>query len=144
MSNKFENAAAAEAFMMAGKSTVTLKSAASGVHFTFKIDKAKDADLFFAKVLTGSDNSWNGDWMFIGTIRPMSHTGGFQLNAGKKGRQSAISFKALQFTLNCLRAEQIPNMLEIWHEGQCGMCRKPLTDPTSIELGLGPVCRAKL
>ena len=142
MSNKFETAKAALDFITAGKATVSLKSLRTGKHFTFKIDQAKDnKDMFFVKVLNGSDNSWTGDWMFLGTIFSTSAP---TLRAGKKGRPDAPSFKALEWTLENLLRGAISDELEIWHEGQCGMCRKPLTDPTSIEIGLGPICRAKL
>ena len=143
MTNKFENPADALTFMTAGKCTVTLKSLRTDTHFTFKINAPKDNDtVLFVKVLTGSDNSWNGDWSFIGTI--FISTDGLSFRAGRKGCPDAPSFKAMTFTLNCLRADMIPNMLEIWHEGQCGMCGKPLTHPTSIASGLGPICAGKV
>jgi len=30
--------------------------------------------------------------------------------------------------------------IEVWHSGECSRCGRKLTDPTSIEGGLGPVC----
>jgi len=32
--------------------------------------------------------------------------------------------------------------VEIFHMGSCAKCGKPLTDATSIEVGLGPICRS--
>lgn len=32
--------------------------------------------------------------------------------------------------------------VDIFHMGSCAKCGKPLTDATSIEIGLGPVCRS--
>lgn len=31
-----------------------------------------------------------------------------------------------------------------YHHGRCGYCRKELSDPESIRLGIGPTCRKKL
>jgi hypothetical protein len=31
---------------------------------------------------------------------------------------------------------------DIFHMGKCAKCGKPLTDATSIEIGVGPVCRS--
>lgn len=32
------------------------------------------------------------------------------------------------------------NRIELWHHGECSMCGRALTDPKSIERGIGPVC----
>lgn len=34
----------------------------------------------------------------------------------------------------------LPNIDRLWHEGRCSACGRRLTDPESIERGLGPVC----
>jgi hypothetical protein len=34
----------------------------------------------------------------------------------------------------------LPNFIEIWHEGRCGKCGRTLTVPDSIANGLGPEC----
>jgi len=39
------------------------------------------------------------------------------------------------------RMDVVENGVEIMHIGKCIKCGKPLTDATSIEIGLGPVCR---
>lgn len=33
--------------------------------------------------------------------------------------------------------------VEFWHEGQCGVCARKLTDPESIKRGIGPECAKK-
>ena len=38
----------------------------------------------------------------------------------------------------------LQDFVEIWHEGKCGKCGRPLTVPSSIENGLGPSCLKKL
>jgi hypothetical protein len=71
----FTDAKTALDFIFAGKARVTLTSKVSGNSFTFKIDAPKDRatgetdrSILFVKVLNGPDNSWDGDWMFIGFI----------------------------------------------------------------------------
>jgi hypothetical protein len=39
---------------------------------------------------------------------------------------------------------QLPDSMEVYHHTKCGMCSRPLTDPLSIEIGIGPDCRKKL
>ena len=37
----------------------------------------------------------------------------------------------------------MPAELEVWHQGSCGKCGRPLTVPESIASGIGPVCASK-
>ena len=38
--------------------------------------------------------------------------------------------------------EQMYKVAEFYHTGRCLKCNRELTDATSIEYGLGPICRA--
>lgn len=38
----------------------------------------------------------------------------------------------------------LPPAIHVYHEGRCGVCGRPLIDPESILLGIGPICRGKL
>lgn len=138
----FETATEALDFIFSGKAVVTLTSAASGTHFTFKVSE-KDGEIFFVKHLFGSDNSWNGDWAFLGFVKAQGGVPTSCLIAGKKGKPDAPSFKALSWTLAQLNRGNIPAELTIQHNDSCGACGRELTDPDSVRLGLGPVCRGR-
>lgn len=138
----FTNAADALTFIFGGKSRFTLTSTVSGKSFTFRVDAPKDREtgqidhsIRFVKVLNGPDNSWNGDWLFLGFIRE-----GGGLAGGRKGHPDAPSFRALDWTLEQLAAGSIPSALEIRHEGKCCRCGRTLTVPSSIDTGIGPEC----
>ena len=142
----FTDAKTAHDFILAGKSRFTLTSTVSGNSFTFKLDAPKDREtgevdrsILFVKVLNGPDNSWDGDWLFLGFIR-----NGGSLAGGKKGHPNAASFRALDWTLNHLAAGNLPETLEIRHEGKCGRCARALTVPASIDSGFGPECITKI
>ena len=135
----FETATEALDFIFSGKAVVTLTST-SGTHFTFKLSQSDDERVFFVKHLFGSDNSWNGDWAFLGIVFDNNHS---RLVAGKKGKSNADSFKALAWTLQHLAAGSVPEALTIQHNDACGRCGRDLTDPVSVALGLGPICRGK-
>jgi hypothetical protein len=146
----FTDATAALDFMLAGKSRFTLTSKVSGTSFTFKVDAPKnretgevDRSILFVKVLTGPNNSWDGDWDFIGFIRPQTgiHP---TLVGGKKGKPRSPSFIAMDWTLHMLQHGEIPEALEIRHEGKCGRCGRTLTRPDSIDSGFGPECSSKV
>lgn len=143
----FTDAKSALDFIFAGKSRFTLTSTVSGNSFTFKVDAPKDREtnevdrsILFVKVLNGPDNSWNGDWLFLGFIRE----GTSGLAGGKKGHPDAPSFRALDWTIRQLAAGKLPDTLEVRHEGQCGRCGRALTVPSSIDSGFGPHCAAQL
>jgi len=140
----FTEANTALDFIFAGKARFTLTSKVSGKSFTFKVDAPKnretgetDRSILFVKVLNGPNNAWDGDWLFLGFIRPDNS---FRLAGGKKGHPEAPSFRAMDWTLNQLFEGKIPETLEIRHEGKCGRCGRALTRPESIDSGFGPEC----
>lgn len=144
----FTDANTALDFILAGKSRFTLTSKVSGNSFTYKVDAAKnsetgeaDHNMFFVKVLNGPNNAWDGDWMYLGFIR---RDRSYCISGGKKGHPDAPSFRALDWTLNQLAAGNLPESLEIRHEGQCGRCGRALTVPASIDSGFGPHCATQL
>ena len=138
----FTTATEALDFIFSGKAKPTLTSA-SGNHFTFKIDAGKDDDIFFVKVLNGPDNSWNGDWQFIGFVKAVAGIPTSCLLAGKKGHPNSTSFKALSWALAHLNRGDIPADLTIQHNDKCGACGRELTDPVSVATGLGPICAGR-
>ena len=133
--HKITNTKEALKFMFAGKSIITFLNSQSGNRFTFKVKQAKDSNLFFVSVLTSPDT-----YTYIGTCVEGNY---------KHGKKSSItkdaqSVKVFEFMLNRLKTDDLPDFLEVWHEGHCGKCGKRLTVPSSILNGLGPECIKKL
>jgi len=122
-------------YMFAGKSVVTFLNSQSGNRFTFKIKSVKNSNLFFVSVLTSPDN-----YSYIGTCVEG------QYKHGKKSKliKDSQSVKVCEFMLNRIKTDNLPDFLEVWHEGNCGKCGRRLTVPSSIENGLGPECIKRL
>ena len=140
----FTTVADAKDFILGGNAIVTLTSEKTGKHFTFKIKEKKEEglagrNLSFVRVLAGPDNTSFDESLHIGFIPSI----GCKLIAGKKGKPDAPSFKALAWVLNHLEAGVFPANCKIQHEGRCSMCSRRLTDPVSIERGVGPECFSK-
>jgi hypothetical protein len=139
--HRITDATQALQYMLAGKATVSLKSAKSGDHLTYRVTKPKpslskpNGPSHFVKVRTGNDFAYLG---FIGKDGAFVH--------GKKADLPADSLqaKAFRWAVDQLRAKQLPDKLEVWHEGRCGRCNRPLTDPASIASGIGPDCASKM
>lgn len=125
----------ARTFALAGNATLTLVSVRTGMRFTYKIRQCQDkADLWFVNLLRGPDNE--ADFSYLGTIRP----NGFA--HGKRSNVSAVapSAQGFRWFWAQIGAQQLPDTLEVWHEGRCGRCGRKLTVPESVAKGFGPEC----
>jgi len=57
----------------------------------------------------------------------------------------AANFRAFDWLTRRLRqGAALPAGVEVWHDGCCGRCGRRLTDPGSVERGIGPERRGKL
>ena len=129
MGKKLNNSYAMK-FIFAGNSTVTFLNNETENRFTYRIKKAKDSDLFFVSVLTGPEQ-----YSYIGTV-----FNGIYKHGKKSNFTGAQSEKVFSYVLSKLITESLSECIEIWHEGKCGKCNRPLTVPSSIETGIGPEC----
>lgn len=126
-------------FMLAGKATFTVKSEVTGEHLTFQVrhwKKAKDATLHFVSVRTGND------YAKIGMVRDRRY-----FNLGKQIDLDVNDKRVRGFRYvfdHLVREHRMPPKCEVWHEGACGKCGRPLTDPVSIARGIGPECIKKM
>ena len=116
-------------FVFAGRSRFTLVSKKTAKRFTFRVDQKPDRPAFVS-VLTGSCNE--SDYTFIGTVFAKAK---FKHSPKSTIGPNAPSVKAFEWF-----AENGIAGLEFWHEGRCGRCARPLTDPESIARGFGPEC----
>lgn len=128
---------AARKFILAGNARVTLESAKTGTRFTFRVRASDDGALHFVSVLTGSDNE--SDYTYLGTIRADAYSHGRKSKIGADAPSAAV----IAWAWPRIAAGRIPEGLNVWHEGRCGRCALPLTDPVSIASGFGPTCRGK-
>jgi hypothetical protein len=157
----FTSAREALDFIFGGNAVFTVTSAKTGKHFTFKARKPKDGgkdrkgfefkgdnpNTFFNVLSNGRNTAWD-EQLFVG----FTHDAQRQwLKTSRKNPDAADwpSFKALSWTLQQLNKssrvgdDSIPAELTIQHEGACGRCNRPLTDPVSIARGIGPECIKK-
>jgi len=132
--HKFTEAREARSFVLSGKAIFTLKSLASGKHYTYKVKLAPDGGVSFVSLCTG-DNEFG--YTYIGLLR----AGRYSHGARSPIQGGSLPAQAISWALrNVFELDRIPQGLEIWHEGRCGACARLLTDPTSIARGLGPEC----
>jgi len=138
-------------FMLAGSATMTLQ-APSGKHYTYKVKQAKTrpddpahAPLrWFVNLLSGPDNT--SDFTYIGLLENTQRRGDvmrFRLTRASCLGSEAMPVVWFRRLIEAIVAEDAARLSRgaVFHEGRCGKCNRKLTDPTSISLGIGPVCR---
>lgn len=135
----FKTADHAKAFITAGNATITIESAKTGKHFTYRVTQAKDysgnkTDRWFVSLMTGPNNT--SDFTYLGMLQ----NGALKLTAKSKGNDQTPSVRGFRYVWSNIAAGTIPSDAHIHHEGHCGRCGRTLTVPESIESGFGPEC----
>jgi hypothetical protein len=138
------NVADIQQFMVAGHATFTLVSVSTKGRYTYKIDAVPDSEnRYFVSVLSGSDNE--SDYMYIGMMFDNDDRGfHFSPKKNMEHNGSTAAFKWFAMGLHTIEGDELPEVVEFWHEGKCAMCGKKLTTPESIERGFGPVCYTRI
>jgi hypothetical protein len=124
----------AVSYILGGKSFVTFQNPLTENRFTYKVVKHKVDDIYFVHVLTNPEV-----YMFLGTIRNY----GFRYSNKSKINRDAKSVIVFDYVFHHLIMETLNSTIEIFHDGRCSKCGRQLTDPESVEYGLGPYCRKK-
>jgi len=140
LTGRFTSAESALAFVRAGKATVTLVSVKTGVRFTYRAT-AKD-DCIFVGLLNGPDNT--SDYKYLGRIARGIFWAGRKSPRPGDISPDAPSARGFDWAWRHLVKGELPESLEIWHEGRCGRCSRKLTVPASIASGFGPECAGRM
>lgn len=125
-------------FIFAGNSIFTVKNIETEKHFTYKVynpnKKTEKKDIFFCSVLTGTDNQ--NDYTYFGYFKDGKYYHGKPNKT--KISESAQSVLAFKYIIN--KIENLDKRIHFYHEGRCGRCGRKLTNPESLENGIGPEC----
>lgn len=138
------NAEAIRRFIVAGRSTFSLRSTRTGKHYTYRVRCPRgepEAVVRFVDVLTGPDNTSNFSW--LGSV--WTDKGG-KYTHGRTSRlpKGADSERVFTWFWRTLAAGKLHDDLEFFHAGKCGRCGRQLTTPRSVETGIGPVCEGAM
>lgn len=128
--------------LAAGNVSVTFRSAATGQHITIRAkcrkpdenNKWVNCPLAEAKVVFLSVPNAGGGW--DDKVGKVTRAKGF---VADPNTDRAREFCARQL-LAYVQGKDMPNGLEALEESRCGKCWRQLTDPVSIERGIGPEC----
>lgn len=123
-------------YIMDGYGVVTLKSH-TGVHHTYEFKAPKNRkegdDTMFVKTLIAG-----GEWVYVGMYKDKN----FHLTKASKFSLQSPIVKGIYFIMKLMfKPGFTDERMHLYHEGICSRCGRPLTNPESIEFGIGPVCR---
>ena len=133
-------------FVNAGRAVFTLSSKLTGDHMTWRVKLPKRpgmathyCELRTHRVVEGDlvDADDYGNWEYRGII----HRGVEYERGHKCKREDARADRTMAWFWRKVIVDGVmPPQLEFRHEGKCGRCSRPLTDPVSIDRGIGPDC----
>lgn len=124
-------------FFTAGRAIFTVDNG-RGQHYTFRIGHSKPEQPLFVGLLTGPNNE--ADYTYMGIYQPDTQT--VKLTAKSRYTPDTQPVRVVNWALKQVAAgKELPAGYSIKHEGKCCRCGRALTDPESIELGIGPICR---
>lgn len=126
-------------FILAGNAIFTVSSdMIKGSHYTYRVRlvhfEDDDRDWYFADLLTGPDNTRN--YTYLGRVDASS--GEFLRTS--KSPAPGVGSATLAAVLRVIWEGGSLGGAEVKHAGKCGRCGRLLTDPESLERGIGPVC----
>lgn len=130
-------------FLVGGKAMFTIRSHKTGKHFTYKISKSKKIiGMYFVSINSYDKPLLNGSvgkWSYIGVLTEEPN-GELYFRTTQKSTIGRGDKRVDTFMWFVRHHEHLFNC-DFFHIGKCGKCGRTLTDPTSIEIGLGPICR---
>lgn len=139
--NRFLQAADAHRYTLAGRALITLESARTGAHYTYRVSATPDETAWFVSLLT-EGSADEGTFTYLGLILPEER---FILTKKSGLRTDSKPVQAFRFFWLHSRGQgPLPPDLIVRHEGTCGRCGRTLTVPESIERGIGPECAAQM
>ena len=133
-----------EKFLLAGRAVFTVSNP-KGDHYTFKVRRVesewpkfsgKMSTTYFVNAkVSGTDHPYGYIGILDTAKGTIKCTAKSEFLPGTK--EYDVAAWACQSVLN---SKMIPDGYHIEHAGRCGKCGRQLTDPESIQRGIGPEC----
>ena len=133
-----------EKFLLAGRALFTVSNPKAD-HYTFRV-RGKESEwpigsgrmsmTYFVSVKASGGVY---PYRYIGLLNKT--TGDIKITAKSEFLPGTKEYDVAKWACNAVIAlKQIPDGYHIEHAGRCGKCGRTLTDPVSIERGIGPEC----
>ena len=113
----------------------TIKSLKTGKDYTYQISRSEFKGKWYTHIKVETEYQ---NYRRLGTY----FAGAIKLKGQAVDSPSAVAIAWVLSKVESMRFEELAEKIQIMHTGNCLVCGKTLTDATSIEIGLGPVCRS--
>lgn len=123
-------------YIYGGKGIVTLLSP-SGEHHTYMFKKPLNEDVFPNDILFVYAVHEQSKLFYIGMIEQ----GKFRLTRASRFLNDTPIVRGVRYIMRMMTEPNLVTPMELYHEGMCSVCGRPLTNPKSIKIGVGPKCR---
>jgi len=130
-------------FLTAGSAVFTVENGPH--HLTYRVQVPERArsyanQMCFLAIMSGSDNE--ADYSYIG--RFFSRDGQLKATNASKFDDDSLTFRIAQNILDIIYGrKQAKRGTDIRHSGKCGRCGRTLTEPESLDSGIGPECKKR-
>lgn len=130
-------------FLLAGRAEFTVSNP-KGEHYTVKVAQPKNSDArgqkpYFVSIKDSSHPRAKWGYCYAGILNTHNNTVARTFKSVYDVND--LKFKVAAWAIKTvLENLPLPDGYSIKHVGKCGKCGKKLTDPESIDRGLGPVC----
>ncbi|WP_301003135.1 DUF6011 domain-containing protein [uncultured Duncaniella sp.] len=142
-SAKFDNPQDLKNYCFGGRGVVTLENPKTKIHHTYHIKKPRNEDEFpddvyfiYAVHMMGDTNKC----FYIGMIE----RGKFRLTRASRFDRHHAIVKGAHYLMQMMENPGAFIKMNVYHEGMCSVCGRPLTSPASLKRGVGPRCWAYL
>jgi hypothetical protein len=128
-------------FILAGRATFTL-CGPNGGHISYRVSRKPGTDVYFVRCNRGGTEA--SGFKYLGLLNPA--TGDVTLRGRTAFAYTDLEVRVLRRMLPAYvwPGKPLPDGYGAMHAGRCGRCAKQLTDPPSIERGIGPECWKKM
>lgn len=136
--NKLDGAHALRRYLQAGRFGVVTLCSPSGIHHTYNVMVSVDPtnNNEFMHVSCKILNKW----VSLGTV--VSQTK-MVMNKDAKHLADSEEARGAIYLYRMVTKPSMNTKMEVYHEGVCSVCGRPLRDPKSIKVGIGPRCRQR-
>jgi len=137
MAVKLSTALEVREYVLGGHATVTFVSTKTKTHLTYRVTVCKrDARFHFVWVHTSRGYRYVGAIRGVGDFKSRSYF----VPTKKSLPETHQYFKSFKWIWGHIYNDSLPSNMQVFHYGTCCRCGRTLTDPKSIELGIGPEC----
>lgn len=126
-------------YIFGGRGIVTLKSP-TGVHHTYVFQRPRNEDQFPDDVMFVYALHDGNKMFYVGMIENSQ----FRLTRSSRFLNDTEIVRGARYIMKMAFVKDLDTPMELYHEGICSVCGRPLTNPKSIQTGIGPRCRRRL